>query len=85
MKLPKTSVKIRYRSSPCLTNISSWLKGTFWLRSRQQSSIIGSMNIKIHREADVFDYMLSYMIESSGNHATIKATIHNYAKSLMGI
>ena len=57
MKLPNPSVKIRYRSFPCLTNISSWLKGTFWLRSRQQSSTIGSMNIKIHREVDVFDYM----------------------------
>ena len=40
-------------------------------------------------EVDVFDcranHILSYMIESIGNLATIKATIHNYAKSIMGI
>ena len=57
MKLPNPSVKIRYRSFPCLTNISPWLKGTFWLRSRQWSSTIGSANIKIHREDYLFDYM----------------------------
>ena len=57
MKLPNPSVQIRYRIFPCLTNISSSLKGTFWLTLRQQSSTIGSMNIKIHTEVDVFDYM----------------------------
>ena len=57
MKLPNPSVKLRYRIFPCLTNISSWLKGTFWLRSIQRSSTTGSTNIKIHREVDVFDYI----------------------------
>ena len=57
MKLPNPSVKIRYRSFPCLINVFTLVKGTFWLRSRQWSSTIGSTNIKIHREVDVFDYM----------------------------
>ena len=58
MKLPNASVKIRYRSSPCLNiNVFTWVKGTFWLMSRQKSSTIGYTNIKMHREVDVFDYM----------------------------
>ena len=57
MKLPNPSVKIRYISFPCLTNISPWLKGTFWLRSRQRSSTLGSTNNKIHRKVDVLYYI----------------------------
>ena len=62
MKLPNLSVKIRYISFPCLTNSFPWLKGTFWLRSRQWISIISSTNIKLHREVDVLITFQSHII-----------------------
>ena len=57
MKLRNPSAKIRHKIFPCLKNIFPWLKGTFWLKSRKQSSKISSTNLNIHREVDVFDYM----------------------------